>query len=534
MAQIYSKASSVICWLGEASIDSDRAISSLRNCRQDRSMAMTMVSDPSLSAWNAIQNLICRPYWTRVWIIQENQLARQRLFLCGNEQIMGDHMFTAIDALRLFVKARKHIADVPDRSTPLGQSAEEVRDFDFFSLNISDIIAASRQPELTSTQLILLLNNLMVETSNFQATDSRDGLYGLLGLLPSDINQLIRPDYTKSTTAVFVDFALLTYEGRFGMIAQSGTGHAHSHRQQTVNPAMPSWVPSYRGQFIEDQRYGQSHLGSSRFKAGDSSHPRWCRVPGTLTLQVSGVRISNITAVSAPETLLGARMVTWACHAATMRDGDHPCRNRRRAFYQTLLLDQDRQILLSHRAQHGEEAVASWREVVLEEEYLSLMQSAFRHFSSRRSGIEQATSAEKLHTFREECNYWLEDNVSEQVRDLHGGDELRPWLAPPRATVVDKFSNILTRNNFVSYLDQMTEKRSFIMTDNGYMGLAPVGTEVGDEVVLFLSCPVPLVLRRQADKFQVMGDTYIYGLMEGQVFERIGAGLAYIEDLVLQ
>jgi hypothetical protein len=100
--------------------------------------------------------------------------------------------------------------------------------------------------------------------------------------------------------------------------------------------------------------------------------------------------------------------------------------------------------------------------------------------------------------------------------------------------MVDEVLNTLTRNNLDSYMDRRTKERSFMMVDNGYMGLAPVGTEVGDEVILLLGCPVPLVLRRQVDKFQVIGDAYIYGLMEGQVFERIGARLAYIEDLVLQ
>ncbi|CZR63075.1 uncharacterized protein PAC_12972 [Phialocephala subalpina] len=451
---------------------------------------------------------------------------------------MGNHMFTAVDALRHCVRMRKHMVDLPDRNTPVGHSAKEVCDFDFFNFNIRSIIADSRRPELTSSQLILSLNDLMIETSNFQATDSRDRLYGLLGLLPSGINQLVRPDYTKSMITVFVDFALLTYEGRFGMIAQSGIGHAHSCQQQTSCPDMPSWVPSYRGQFIEYPllSFIQRRLGSSRFKAGGSNPPRWCRVPRTLTLRVSGVRAGNITAVCAPEILLDARVVTWACYAATMRDGDHPCRNWRREFYQTLLLDQNRQIVIPSNAQDGEEAVASQYKVVLEEKYLSLMQSAFKHFSSqdRRSPIEQATSTEKLHTHREEYQYWLEGNVSVQVRDLHDGDEPRPSFAPTRPTTIDEIVTSLTRNNFVSELDRMTKERSFMMIDNGYMGLAPVGTEVGDEVVLLLGCPVPLVLRRQADKFQVIGDTYIYGLMEGQVFERIGAGLAHIEDLVLQ
>lgn len=79
----------------------------------------------------------------------------------------------------------------------------------------------------------------------------------------------------------------------------------------------------------------------------------------------------------------------------------------------------------------------------------------------------------------------------------------------------------------------MTKEMSFIMTENGYMGLAPVGTQVGDEVVVLLGCPVPLVLRRQNEKFQVIGDTYVYGLMEGQAFEMPDFKVADIEGFGL-
>jgi hypothetical protein len=191
-----------------------------------------------------------------------------------------------------------------------------------------------------------------------------------------------------------------------------------------------------------------------------------------------------------------------------MRDGDHPCRNWKRAFYQTLLLE-DRHILSS--ARRGEKTIASRHEVVLEEEYLSLMQSAFKYFSSpdRRSQIEQPTSAEKLRTIREEYQYWLEENVSVQVQDLHGGDELRPSFAPIR-TEVDELLNTITRNNFVSNLDRMTKDRSSMMTDNGYMGLAPVGTEAGDEVVLLFGCPYRLCFEdKQTISKSLVAHTYV-------------------------
>lgn len=51
------------------------------------------------------------------------------------------------------------------------------------------------------------------------------------------------------------------------------------------------------------------------------------------------------------------------------------------------------------------------------------------------------------------------------------------------------------------------------------MGLGPPQAEVGDIVAVFFGSEVPLVLRPQDDKFRLIGETHVQGIMDGEMIE---------------
>jgi hypothetical protein len=62
--------------------------------------------------------------------------------------------------------------------------------------------------------------------------------------------------------------------------------------------------------------------------------------------------------------------------------------------------------------------------------------------------------------------------------------------------------------------------RRFAVTDQGYIGLVPACSVLGDEVFLLGGAPVPFVLRRrQVKRYILVGDAYIHGVMEGEITE---------------
>ena len=58
--------------------------------------------------------------------------------------------------------------------------------------------------------------------------------------------------------------------------------------------------------------------------------------------------------------------------------------------------------------------------------------------------------------------------------------------------------------------------RTLITTQNGFLGLAPDETQLGDTIAILYGCNYPVVLRRFGNSFRFVGECYIDGLMDGE------------------
>ena len=143
MGDIYRRATITISWLGEASKDSDEALEQIRsmgNWVQENDYAIAegdhgdLPGDGSIETttdfiewlgfplrsqnWSAICKLLERPYWTRVWIIQElavrgSILKASGIICCGKKEIQRfqyDH-FCALVLYTIVGGRYIHIAD---------------------------------------------------------------------------------------------------------------------------------------------------------------------------------------------------------------------------------------------------------------------------------------------------------------------------------------------------------------------------------------------------------------------------------------
>lgn len=64
-----------------------------------------------------------------------------------------------------------------------------------------------------------------------------------------------------------------------------------------------------------------------------------------------------------------------------------------------------------------------------------------------------------------------------------------------------------------------TKQRRFFVTEKGYFGLGPGGTEVGDKVVLLQGGRVPIITRPGGPS-SIVGESYVKGIMNGEVFDK--------------
>jgi hypothetical protein len=171
MKDIYQGAALVIAWLGAATKDDILAFSVLRDD----------VLMPSHWPWEAWFQLFRKPYWRRIWIIQEFVLGEETHMWCGNLRANSDD----------FMSAGEGLDGVHNVRGTLGWR----------------LLTLRRLGESRTHLEQLNLRKLSTSFANSNSTDTRDYVYGFLGLA-RDLHTTgydIVPDYSKSAARVLID-----------------------------------------------------------------------------------------------------------------------------------------------------------------------------------------------------------------------------------------------------------------------------------------------------------------------------------------
>lgn len=109
MAKIYSNAHRVIVWLGEKTEDTNGAL-------QDICLAANGKSTEH-SKKNTILNLLERPWFQRIWVLQEVAAARHVVMMCGPIEIDGYAFCLGLKSLELSYAASPKLQSLPSLFT---------------------------------------------------------------------------------------------------------------------------------------------------------------------------------------------------------------------------------------------------------------------------------------------------------------------------------------------------------------------------------------------------------------------------------
>ncbi|KAI8623717.1 heterokaryon incompatibility protein-domain-containing protein [Xylariaceae sp. FL1651] len=101
MPKIYAKASCVIVWLGEAAARSDQALKEILNAADQRhtNSVIGQLATTTPQNQQAILALLKRPWFERIWVLQEVAAARRILIKCGPMEIDGQAFCLGLRAL---------------------------------------------------------------------------------------------------------------------------------------------------------------------------------------------------------------------------------------------------------------------------------------------------------------------------------------------------------------------------------------------------------------------------------------------------
>jgi hypothetical protein len=182
-------------WLGKAEKDSHLALSMIKKWGQarllvdktlspqaQRAAALAMIKDPfNKPSWGALTHLFQRQYWNRIWIVQEVTLREKIMWfecvMCGDEEILSGYLWIAMTLWEeLIYGDTSTLINMYQGHTIRGSGYILYANRLLFLFNEQDTRNASK-PYADR------LDNILYYTKGHLASDPRDKVYGVLGLL---------------------------------------------------------------------------------------------------------------------------------------------------------------------------------------------------------------------------------------------------------------------------------------------------------------------------------------------------------------
>jgi hypothetical protein len=207
MRTIYKTACEVVIWLGEEGDESSRAIELIKTLSKasDEGTSPTLQDligkSPEVfrkGVWQAIGQLMIRPYWDRVWVMQELAMGNhQTPILCGEDMIKWGDIYHGIYT---FGTRNIEIFSYIEKECKEAGVA-------YSGLNRNKIIHLWYEQEIQAGRMKPQLMAMLDLSRKSMATDLKDKIYGLMGLMDLEVAGKMEPDYEKGLVEVYRSFA---------------------------------------------------------------------------------------------------------------------------------------------------------------------------------------------------------------------------------------------------------------------------------------------------------------------------------------
>ncbi len=503
MVKIYANASETVAWLGKAADNSDLALDLmhiLSNYDADKDTwesAMKRQNQPEeVSAyrdhWTALEAFLSRPYWNRIWIIQEVVFARQLLICCGSAHATGIHLGTTLQVITS--QSGELRWPMIDRSQA---SLDGTLSFVSF-VRLRQFILELGGGWYPWKDLLFALKRC----NRALATLPHDNIYASLALAKTGAELLPAPDYSLPLEEICISTttAIVSASKDLSIICLG---------KNSLETNLPSWVPDWcdrlpptmvfrdEGNGLLDTIYmaasssGGSFSFPDKHTGGVSEHGHILIAKGFILDMVSG---------------LGAVDLDQKSRNNISLETDYDC----------IPPDQKRSLYLLQEGVGLEVGILEafcTSLVIGKREYLSgglnLLNALFN-----TSGIHETTR------LRDQIKYLLEQWFSKDRLIKVHGRVMEEWYNPaPDAT--RPIRNVCAQGSGEQYFHDETQAalkhKRLLITHEGRIGMAPHEARKGDKVCILLGCRVPVLLReRQEGGYELVGEAYVQGIMHGE------------------
>ncbi|KAF1952608.1 hypothetical protein CC80DRAFT_507796 [Byssothecium circinans] len=436
---------------------------------------------PKSADWNAVNRLLERPWFRRMWIVQEVILSKYAVVVCGGETINFQKLLTAVLRLRNLTSRggpRHHVLELENETVSATTSGLYMINKVRKNLR-SGSWMLGRTRRWTSTLL-----EIVYDTRRFQCSDPRDRIYAVINVTTGESpdKRGLTVDYSLDVGEVYRRFVVWDI-----MKNRSLSTLSIISDNSKTDCGLPSWVPDFSNHkyFLPDYMF--------TFEA-------------TRTRQIgSEARISPDGKIL---TLKGKRI-------------DAVKRIARRQYPGPLSRSPDGK--LNMEAVGRQRAwLRECKDIAIEDHPANeqALSPSFQYWKSSTWGM----SNERFRQFWRTM-IWGHTRTGSKAGTQYR-THLRAYGGFIYANLEDE--NVLSKRGVAQELIESCfvvrlPYRKFCSTRKGSIGWVPRGAQVGDVICVLYGGRVPVVLRPRDGGYEFVGDAYVHGMMNGEALVMSGA-----------
>lgn len=556
MKEIYGQAAYVYAHLGPATEDSNLGFQLLGILSQSLNQSVEEVNrelvnrrfsatDLEKKAYRAMLRIMHRPYWRRVWVLQELAMSRGSIIIaCGTMEMTLEQLLP----VSRFVSLNENIH--------LLLAIEEPDTEELFTMHLAChmyiVTWAVREQKQRILQRIAtesrakyldLRQPLLILAQSAQASKTHDNVYGLLGLMPDSIRQSMSAyiNYDLPIPVVFTAFsrAIIECTGDLDVI------FAKDFRQDMTPSWATDWslsvnratMPHDWDMFCYDQFDGayddfREVIASSSFYHADGGRPPQVAFltddsTKTLLLKCSGVCIGTVDGIANPFAVEGSRArIVVASQPSSTRNPYGDERAITRALIHTLFINPT----------WGDTVGASLFQIpwiadcedpsdyFLPDGSINLTPTDIERYNELQKRGWSSAIGNAFFSFE----FWRRGLSQFRI----GGKRFQDYFV---TDIVDcPFPPIRVRLDMATAVGAHAS-RCLVTLESGHFGLAPYTVERDDKVFVLQGCSLPVVLRPVGDtgQFKVVGECFVDGYWNGEAWDGVERGEFKVEDVVL-
>ena len=498
-------------------------------------------------------DLATRELFRRIWTIQEVALATHAVVICGSTQVDWDVFAYAIYRLQKHTAQSAGMTSAEDSLWAKIELHQTVREL------FTSRVELSHVRRLAPTKLI----HVLVGASGKQATEQRDMVFALYGVLSGLNVNIPAPDYTKPIASVYYEAtrAILEFDQSLEILSHiDGISRLPSSRSWTFN-----WPDRCRPQSISSSQFSATcHMDR---EDRHELNPPFIFSNNGQQLVVRGRKLDAISIRS--HTVITAEDI-----ALIIRENDQ---TQAAVSAPKLVTMFQEWIHLWHQLPDfpsyvgGKGAVSAFLRLLTQDgsmvyegfmklpllekgfiKWYELITANMQDMDESRNTVAAAKkkcarTARRLlsiaHRASSRCTAVMA-KPNGMTEDPASSDSIiPPWLPHRHHSVTEtqewKIMQTIDKTRparfFHAHAKDCSLLKAFFLTENGYMGTAPYSIQQSDQIFLVSGSHVPLVLRPNAsppNTFTLICSAFMQGLMYGEIWREKGVA-DELEDIVI-